>query len=75
MSEYIYIDDNGHSITSTQFSDEVICMACGLKMWRKPQAFYVNWGGLKPSQGFIHPGINQGIEDARRWNDEHPPKE
>ena len=30
----------------------------------------INWGGLRPSQGEIHPNIKQLIDDAPRRRDE-----
>jgi len=35
----------------------ISCKECGGHMHRVPQAFSVNWGGLSPSQGEIHPNI------------------
>lgn len=47
----------------------VVCSECGGHMRRRPQNVKVNWGGLKPSQGDIHPNIRQLIDDAPRRRD------
>ena len=71
MPDYTYTDTCGHVETHTQpmfYSTGVICAACGLRMWRKPQLFSVTWGGLRPSQGELSPVIQQVLDttDERR---------
>jgi hypothetical protein len=76
MPEYIYIDKNDHRQTMTlpmTYGTAVICTTCGLEMWRKPQAAAITWGGLKPSQGQIHPDIQHMIDDAPRRREEYTP--
>jgi hypothetical protein len=65
MPEYIYTDAYRHEQTATlpmTSTAVVICTACGAQMWRKPQPISVTWGGLRPSQGEIHPDIKQLID-------------
>ena len=60
MPEYLYIDANDHTMSLTHrlnYSTGIICLACGERMWRKPQAFMVNWSGLRPSQGELSPRV------------------
>jgi len=45
---------------------DVYCNECGSVMWRKPQLLRINWNGLKPSQGEIHPNIREFIDDTPR---------
>jgi hypothetical protein len=71
MPEYTYIDENDHTQTLSLpmfYSTAVICAACGLEMWRKPQTVAVNWGGLRPSIGELDPQIKHLIDtkDERR---------
>lgn len=70
MPDYTYIDPNGHTETISQpmlFSGTVICAACGLEMWRKPQLFRVNWSGLPPSkQVELHPEVKDAIQNGER---------
>lgn len=71
MPEYKYIDDNAHETTVTHrmfYTTSIICVACGLKMWRKPQVVMVNWNGLKPSVGELDPEVKELIDtqDERR---------
>jgi hypothetical protein len=61
---YVYTCTNGHSSEVIhKINDEPIitCAACGLIMWRKPQAFSVNWGGPPPSAGGIAPAAQNLI--------------
>lgn len=44
------------------YSTGVICEECGETMWRVPQPVMVNWGGLRPSQGFITGEIKDHID-------------
>jgi hypothetical protein len=67
MPEYLYIDENEHTQTVTHpvvFDEPVTCVACGSEMWRKPQSFTVTWGGLRPSQGELHPEIKNLVDTA-----------
>lgn len=48
----------------------IFCPDCGMVMHRKPLRVRVNWGGLKPSQGGIHPKIKEFIDDAPRRREE-----
>lgn len=66
MPQYVYIDAAEHTVTVTHpmsYSTGVIC-ACGLVMHRKPQAFYVSWGGLRPSQGELSPAVKRMVDSA-----------
>lgn len=49
---------------------ELLCVICDTPMVKKPIALMVNWGGLKPSQGELHPNIKKVIDDAPRRRDE-----
>lgn len=42
----------------------VPCPTCGAEMRRRFTMPYVNWGGLKPSQGELAPAIKKMIADA-----------
>lgn len=67
MPEYIYLDNNHHTETVTHrmlYTTGIVCAACGLEMWRKPQPFLVNWGGIRPSQGELAPAIKEHIKRA-----------
>lgn len=62
MAHYLYRCDEGHEREATHkmsIANFIIisCKECGGHMHRVPQAFSVNWGGLSPSQGEIHPNI------------------
>ena len=72
MPLYTYRCFNGHEqeIEEPMLSDAVYFCFCGHEMKRKPQLVSVNWNGLKPSQGFIHPNIKQHIADSERYRDE-----
>ncbi len=43
----------------------VPCPTCGAEMRRRFTMPFVNWNGLKPSQGEIHPAIKEHIERAQ----------
>ena len=67
MPEFIYVDENDHAQTVTHrmlYSTGIVCASCGLDMWRKPQSFAVNWSGLRPSQGELHPNVRDLIDGA-----------
>jgi len=69
MPDYIYRCHNGHE---TEIPENmivpwrVVCLECGAAMLRKPQVIRVNWGGMPPSAGEIHPHIKEIINDAPR---------
>lgn len=72
MPEYIYTDSKGHNrgVThSMTYSTAVVCV-CGETMWRKPQGFYVTWGGLKPSQGQMSPAVRNLLDDTPQRREE-----
>lgn len=69
MPEYTYTDPQHHEAVMTismKSTAVVICIACGAQMWRKPQLINVTWGGLRPSQGEIHPNIHALINGRSR---------
>ena len=72
MPDYIYRCFNGHetSVTESMLSKETHYCYCGHVMKRKPQITAVNWNGLRPSQGFIHPSIRQHIADSEQYREE-----
>lgn len=66
MPSYVYTCEQGHRIERRErmfYSTAVVC-DCGGEMHRVPQPFTVNWNGLAPSQGELHPNIRQHIENA-----------
>ena len=72
MPIYLYTDENDHTQTVTHrmlYSTGVICIACGLQMWRKPQGFQVTWGGLRPSAGELDPEVKQLVNTADERRD------
>lgn len=76
MPDYLYYCKECHrqiEITEPMHSNiPVICNYCGGVMRRRPQKQAVNWGGMKPSKGEIHPTIKDFIDDApRRREEEH----
>lgn len=70
MPEYIYhCVECGYEeeVTEPMIIEAIhICPDCGAIVYRRPQVVAVNWGGLKPSQGELHPNIKQIINDAPR---------
>ena len=74
MANYVYrCPDCGNECVvahSMHDNPDVWCGECRGKMRRRPQKVGVNWGGLPPSKGFIHPKIRQHIEDAPRRREE-----
>ena len=74
MPEYIYHCPNcGNEITVVEpiFSNgNYECSECQAEMHRKPQAFHVNWGGLKPSQGELSPAQKWMINGAEKRREE-----
>lgn len=72
MPVYVYVDPAGHErevAHPIDHAEPVICPECGLEMWRKPQAFGVNWGGLKPSAGELSPAVRRLIDSAPERRD------
>ena len=72
MPIYQYIDRSDHQefINHRMFySTAIICATCGLEMWRKPQSIPVNWGGLRPSAGDLHPEVKELIDTADERRD------
>lgn len=74
MAEYIYHCrqcGNETDVSEPMLAISTIyCDACGAVMRRRPLKVRVNWGGLRPSQGFIHPAIRQFVNDAPRRREE-----
>lgn len=74
MPEYLYrCADCGYSdyiVHGMRDIPEVCCPVCGQPMKKRPVMLSVNWGGLRPSQGEIHPNIKRVIDDAPRRRDE-----
>ena len=67
MPEYLMLCRNGHKLNVNQHmatNERVICIECGSVMWRKPQVVRVNWNGLKPSQGELHPELKELVDTA-----------
>ncbi len=74
MAEYIYhckkCGNETDVIEPMLAVSRIFCDVCGETMRRRPQVTRVNWGGLKPSQGFIHPAIKHFVDDAPRRREE-----
>jgi hypothetical protein len=77
MPEYTYTDEHDHisiAFHGMHENPEIIC-GCGLPMWRKPTVKGINWGGLSPSQGEMHPNTIEflnGVDERReRFEEEH----
>ena len=67
MPEYLMRCKNGHEQTVFQHMEptaQTTCPICGSPMWRKPQPVMVNWNGLRPSQGELHPEIKELVDTA-----------
>lgn len=67
MPEYVYICDEGHEreIYEPMVCDiPRICHECDGEMWRKPSMPMVNWNGLRPSEGELHPHLQEVVEGA-----------
>lgn len=65
---YVYVCQNGHEVELSHGMHEAgpdEC-ECGAPMSRVPQVPNINWNGLKPSQGEVHPRIKRWAEDAPR---------
>lgn len=71
MPEYLYRDRRGHERWVFQrmlYSTATMC-DCGLLMQRVPLPVAVNWGGMRPSRGELHPKIRRLIETAPERRD------
>jgi hypothetical protein len=76
MAEYVYTDANNHIETIMHrmlYTTAIICATCGLLMWRVPQSFLVNWGGIRPSQGELAPAIKEYIKRVPENRDKQIP--
>ena len=76
MPEYVYrCRKCGHEVNIVEpmhSRTETYCDQCGGIMRRRPLKIHVNWGGMRPSQGEIHPKIKEWIEGGeRRREEEH----
>lgn len=67
MPEYEYEDAQGHRRRTTHrmfYSTAMVCSTCGDIMERlPPRGVRVNWNGLAPSKGELHPRI-KGLIDS-----------
>jgi len=73
MPEYLLRCKNGHERWVWQpmiTKQRVICVKCGSRMWRKPQAPAINWNGLKPSQGEHSAEFQHRFNNIDRIRDE-----
>ena len=79
MARYEYTCPNcDHSLTIERSIGAaaalVACPNCGAEMRKRFSMPFVSWGGMKPSQGTLHPSIRRLIDDAPRRRDaEHKP--
>lgn len=72
MPEYTMTCPNRHYATIEQpmiTTDVVFCGVCGEAMWRKPQPVSINWNGLRPSQGELHPDVRELIDTQDQRQD------
>lgn len=65
---YVYRCTEGHEIELSHSMHEAgpAHCECGTDFSRVPQVPMINWNGLKPSQGEVHPRIKRWAEDAPR---------
>ena len=71
MGVYVYHCSEGHAREMKHrmlYGTGIICR-CGEAMWRVPQITATNWGGLRPSQGGLHPNIKGLIDSAPKRRD------
>lgn len=64
---YDYVCEAGHLQSEFHRTDEspvIVCKECGDKMRKRISMPNVNWNGLKPSGGEIHPNIQKLIDTA-----------
>lgn len=73
MPEYVYLcpqcDNERVVIHHMRENPDVYC-TCGHRMHRRPLRLAVNWNGLPPSRGELHPNLRRLIDDAPRRRDE-----
>lgn len=56
------------------YSERPVCDNCGLAEMRRLYSMpAVNWGGMAPSQGEMHPHTKQLINDAPKRRDNETP--
>ena len=70
MPIYLYRDLRGHEKERAHpmlYSTAVMCR-CGLRMWRVPQAAYINWNGSRAGQEPA-PAVQELIRSAPRRRD------
>ena len=73
MPSYVYtcVCKNEVPVTEPMEPEhEHYCGVCGLRMWRKPQPFRVNWNGLKPSDGELSPKIKDHVDHVDQIREE-----
>lgn len=73
MPAYCYRCPKGHEIPRTErmlYGTAIVCESCQAAMHRVPQPVMVNWGGLRPSAGQMHPRIAEHIAAAPRLQDD-----
>lgn len=77
MPEYIYRCpecQNEVTVAESMLAEsQIYCSECDEQMRRKPLWMRVNWGGLRPSQGELHPNIKREIAAAERSREEMIP--
>lgn len=69
MASYLYRCPRGHEMYRTErmlYGTAIICESCQAVMHRVPQPTRVNWNGLKPSAGQMHPRIAEHVAAAPR---------
>lgn len=75
MPSYIYGCEEKHRQEEWHGMSEepvIICVKCGRKMHRVPQAFGVNWNGLPPHlEHTRHPNIQNFIDTADQRRDKY----
>ncbi len=73
MPQYLYIDEAGHTrdvFVRMLYTTAIVC-ECGRVMHRKPQVTRINWSGLRPSAGEVHPNISRHVADTPRRLDNY----
>lgn len=74
MPRYTYLCECGYE---TVLEEGMIahqahpCPECDGEMWRKPSAPMVNWNGLRPSKGELHPHLREVVRGAERRRNEY----
>jgi hypothetical protein len=72
MPVYTYLCEEKHETTLVHPMMEtpiVYCPVCKRLMHKKPQHLGVNWNGMKPSQGQLHPNIQKLIDTVPERRD------